>query len=174
MRNRPGSRARLGSKSEGRALTRSLAIGPLALLPIALLLGAASASSASASSASASSGGVTVTVNGLRNTKGMLRACITADAREFPDCTRASRTVSIAAANGAVLSFPNLPAGRYAISILHDENGDGRMNKMLMLPKEGFGFSRDAPVRMGPPSFASAAMDIGQASIHTTIRIRYF
>lgn len=43
----------------------------------------------------------------------------------------------------------------------------------LFLPKEGFGFSRDAPVRMGPPSFNSAAFVVGDAAIQQTIRMRY-
>lgn len=123
---------------------------------------------------SAPSGSVNVTVNGLRNAKGFIRACITPNPKEFPDCGHGSaRNISIAAANGAVLSFPNLPAGRYAISILHDENGDGRMNKMLMLPKEGFGFSRDAPVRLGPPPFGAAAFDVGAGTVNAHIKVRY-
>ena len=123
---------------------------------------------------SAPSGGVNVTVNGLRNAKGFIRACITPNPKEFPDCGHgAARKVSVAATNGATLSFPNLPAGRYAISILHDENSDGRMNKTLMLPKEGFGFSRDAPVRLGPPSFGSAAFDVGAGTVNAQIKVRY-
>jgi uncharacterized protein (DUF2141 family) len=121
------------------------------------------------------SGGVTVTIDGLRNAKGYIRACITANQRAFPNCDRdpAAQKVSVGAANGAVLNFPNLPAGRYAISVLHDENGNGLMDKTLMLPKEGYGYSRNAPVRMVPPSFSSAAFDVGAGVIRTAIRIRY-
>ncbi len=145
------------------ALHRSSIIRIAALVPAAALI-----------IGSAPSGNVNVTVNGLRNAKGFIRACITPNPKEFPDCGHGgARTVSIAAANGAVLSFPNLPAGRYAISILHDENGDGRMNKMLMLPKEGFGFSRDAPIRLGPPSFGSAAFDVGAGTVNAQIKVRY-
>lgn len=123
----------------------------------------------------ANTGSVSITVSGLRNAKGYLRACITANARAFPNCDRDpnAQKVSIDARNGAVLNFTGLAAGRYAISVLHDENGDGKMNKTLMLPKEGFGFSRDAPVRMGPPSFGAAAFDVGTGRVNSTIRIRY-
>jgi uncharacterized protein (DUF2141 family) len=123
----------------------------------------------------ANTGSVSITVSGLRNTKGYLRACITANARTFPNCDRDpnAQKVSVDARNGTVLNFTGLPAGRYAIAVIHDENGDGKMNKTLMLPKEGFGFSRDAPVRMGPPSFGSAAFDLGSGHINSAIRIRY-
>lgn len=133
----------------------------------------AHAASAARGAASPAHGEVQVTITGLRNGKGMLRACITTQPRSFPDCKGAVRTLSVAAINGAVLTFGNLPSGRYAISILHDENGDGRMNKRLILPKEGYGFSRNAPVRFGPPSFEQAAIDVGQAPLKAAIRVRY-
>ena len=38
---------------------------------------------------------------------------------------------------------------------------------------EGFGFSRDAPVKMGPPKFDEAAFDyVGDAKA-LTVRMRY-
>lgn len=152
-------------RNGSRAL-RALKRGAL-LLPVALL-GAGNAPADSSRS-------VDVTITGLRNSKGFVRACITASPRSFPDCTKDAnaRTISVAATNGTVLTFRNLPAGRYAISVLHDENADGRMNKTLMLPREGFGFSRNARVRFGPPSFESAAFDLGERAMHTAITVRY-
>jgi uncharacterized protein (DUF2141 family) len=66
-----------------------------------------------------------------------------------------------------------VPAGRYAISLFHDENGNGRLDKALMIPSEGYGFSRDAPVVMGPPSFAEAAFVVEGGEQHQAIRMRY-
>jgi uncharacterized protein (DUF2141 family) len=36
-----------------------------------------------------------------------------------------------------------------------------------------FGFSRDAPVRMGPPSFADAVFEMGQEDVKVAIAMRY-
>jgi uncharacterized protein (DUF2141 family) len=47
------------------------------------------------------------------------------------------------------------------------------MDKAMMMPREGYGFSRDAPVRFGPPSFRSAAFTVGAAPVHQTVRMRY-
>ena len=36
-------------------------------------------------------------------------------------------------------------------SLLHDENENSKLDTMLKIPKEGFGFSRNPAIRMGPP-----------------------
>jgi uncharacterized protein (DUF2141 family) len=44
--------------------------------------------------------------------------------------------------NGASsTTFKNIPRGLYAVNILHDENRNGKIDKGLILPKEGIGFS---------------------------------
>ncbi len=118
---------------------------------------------------------VRVEVTGLRSHKGVVRACMTTDPARFPNCQDgAAYTLSVPATGTPVLEFPAVRPGRYAISILHDENGNGRVERALgMIPKEGFGFSRDAPVRFGPPSFAQAAFTVGTEAVHHTIRMRY-
>jgi uncharacterized protein (DUF2141 family) len=125
--------------------------------------------------APAPSGEVVVAVDGLRSDRGLVRACLTADPRAFPDCRRdpAARRLSLPAEAQAPLRFAALPPGRYAVSLLHDENGNGRADMALVLPKEGFGFSRDAPVRFGPPRFARAAFAVGGGSVAMPIRMRY-
>ena len=66
-----------------------------------------------------------------------------------------------------------VPPGTYAIALVHDENGNRRMDKTLILPREGFGFSRDAPVRFGPPSFAAAAFAVASQPVRQTVKMRY-
>jgi uncharacterized protein (DUF2141 family) len=118
---------------------------------------------------------VSITVSNLRNERGIVQACLTTVARHFPDCSHdpAARHMSVDARNGMVLEFADVPPGTYAIALLHDENSNGRADRVLMVPREGFGFSRDAPVRMGPPSFESAAFQVGTAPVNHTIRMRY-
>ncbi len=43
----------------------------------------------------------------------------------------------------------------------------------MMMPTEGFGFSRNARVHMGPPKFEEAAFDYGGEAVSHTIRMRY-
>ena len=120
-------------------------------------------------------GDVTVTVTGLRSAKGNVLACLTALPSAFPDCDkdRGARSVTVAAHTTVELDFGAVPAGHYAISLFHDENANGKLDKNLMMPREGYGFSRDAPVMMGPPSFAKAAFAVNGGKQHQAIKMRY-
>ena len=81
----------------------------------------------------------------------------------------------IPAAASVTFRFTNVAPGDYAIAVLHDENENGKADRVLgMAPKEGYGFSRDAPVRMAPPSWNDAVFEMGRAAQRMTIRMRYF
>ena len=119
---------------------------------------------------------VRIEVINLRSSDGMVLACMTAHRDHFPDCENdaGAYALEVPAGTSVVLDFPAVMPGRYAISVLHDENGNGKVDRMLgLMPKEGYGFSRDAAVRFGPPSFRSAAFDVADVAVRQTIRMRY-
>lgn len=118
---------------------------------------------------------VSVVVSGLRNGKGQVLACLTAQPKGFPDCRKdpAAKNAIVPAATVVRIDFGPVPAGRYAVSLIHDENANRKMDMALMIPREGFGFSRDAPVTVGPPSFARAAFDVAGAAVEHKVRMRY-
>ena len=120
-------------------------------------------------------GEVSATVTGLRSTKGQVLACLTARPKAFPKCESdpEARALSVPAGQSVELSFGTVPSGRYAIALIHDENANGKLDKRLMIPREGFGFSQNAPVGLGPPSFANAAFAVGASGEHQSIRMRY-
>jgi len=142
---------------------RSRAFGALILLSAPLLVGAAPPGQ-----------NVSASVTGLRSTKGQILGCMTAQPQAFPGCEDdpQARRLTVPATTQR-LDFGAVPAGRYAIALIHDENGNGRLDKRLVIPREGFGFSQDAPVMMGPPPFAKAAFTVGEVGQHLTIRMRY-
>lgn len=119
--------------------------------------------------------GVVATVTDLRSNKGQVLACMTARPQAFPGCDDdpAARTIIVPANSRVELNFGTVPKGRYAISIVHDENGNGKLDKRLLMPREGYGFSNDAPVRMGPPSFKNAAFDVSESHERLSIKMRY-
>ncbi len=118
-----------------------------------------------------------MTVTGLRSAKGQVLACLTTQPRAFPNCTKDPAahklTVPVVAGGTVRLDFGPVAPGRYAISMIHDENGNGKADMALFMPKEGFGFSRDAPVRFGPPSFNSAAFMVAEDAVQHSVRMRY-
>lgn len=118
---------------------------------------------------------VKVTVTDLRSAEGKVLACITAKRKAFPNCDKDpdAKSVTVQAAATVTFTFKGIAPGEYAISLLHDENDNGKADRTLMIPKEGFGFSRDAKLRMGPPSFKAAAFTVGTGPVHQQIRMRY-
>jgi uncharacterized protein (DUF2141 family) len=119
---------------------------------------------------------VSIRIEGLRSTKGQVLACLTAVPSAFPNCKdgkQARSRLAIPASQAATINFGRIEKGTYAIAVLHDENGNGRPDWVLVIPKEGFGFSRNPVVRTGPPSFAAASFAVGDAPVQQTIRMRY-
>lgn len=114
-------------------------------------------------------------VSGLRSAKGVVQVCMTARRDRFPECKgdAAAFTATLSAAGTRTVTFSHVPPGHYAIALLHDENGNGKVDRALMIPREGFGFSRDAKVKMGPPKFDAAAFDVGATPVRQAIRMRY-
>lgn len=139
---------------------------------LALLAAAAAAQAAPAPAEGAT---LTIAVTGLRNERGLVRACLTADAKHFPDCNKDPHAFSqsVAARGRVLLAFRHVPPGAYAVSLFHDENGNNRLDKLLGIPSEGFGFSRDAPIHFGPPRFDAARFAMTGADLSLAIRVRY-
>lgn len=115
-----------------------------------------------------------VTVDQLRSTKGMIRVCLTADPASFPGCIDDADAVrlSVPAAQGQ-FTVATLPHGQYAVAIIHDENGNGRLDTFAGIPREGYGFSRNPAARFGPPRFTAARFSVTGADGAQNIRMRY-
>ena len=87
---------------------------------------------------------LTVDVSGLRNSKGTVQFALYNREDAFPDehYKKYFKKLTGKIVNGtSTITFKNLPEGKYAVNILHDENNDGKIKKGILLPKEGIGFS---------------------------------
>lgn len=112
----------------------------------------------------------------LRSNNGLLHICVTRDAEHFPDCENdpAATRESFRVAETRSVRFANLPSGDYAIAILHDENGNSRLDRFAGIPREGIGFSRNPRFSFGPPRFSSARFRLSPRGDVQSIRMRYF
>ena len=82
---------------------------------------------------------------------------------------------SVAHPGEVVVAVPNVPPGTYAVQAFLDDDGDERIRRnWLGMPREGIGFSNDAPFRFGPPSFGDAAFTLGPAGGRIRLNLRYF
>jgi uncharacterized protein (DUF2141 family) len=126
-------------------------------------------------SAGAPASHLAVPVEGLRSAKGVLQLCLTRDPVYFPDCGKdpERRHLTVEAAAGDIL-FSAVPAGRYALSIIHDENANARLDTFMGIPKEGVGFSRNPRLSFGPPSFRSVEFAVEEGTRMAAVRMRYF
>lgn len=118
---------------------------------------------------------LSMALEGLRSTKGQILVCVTRVPRYFPDCSHDpdKRHFTMAAKGGAV-TIGNVAPGDYAIAIVHDENGNGKLDTFAGIPREGVGFSRNPVLRFGAPSFRSASFPVTGAPVEQDIRLKYF
>lgn len=104
---------------------------------------------------------LTVTVNKLRNSKGVVQFALYNKDGSIPDedYTQEYKLIRSNIENHSARAvFTNLPKGKYAVNILHDENKDGKIDKGLLLPNEGIGFSNFSTIGLSNrPNFEKAA-----------------
>ncbi|MBM9595183.1 DUF2141 domain-containing protein [Roseitranquillus sediminis] len=117
---------------------------------------------------------LTIEVTGVRSYDGAVLVAVCAVERFLTlDCE--SRAAVAARAGTTSLTLRDIRPGDYAVQAIHDENGNGTLDRGLLgRPREGMGFSRDAPMRMGPPSFADAVVRIPEHGGQVRFSIRYF
>jgi uncharacterized protein (DUF2141 family) len=121
-----------------------------------------------------SAGTLDVNVEGLRNSRGHVEACLSRDSRFFPDCSRDPAALKLTVSAAAPkLRFIDVPPGRYSLSIFHDANANRRFDMLLGIPKEGFGFSRNPTVRFGAPKFKQVDIELGSTVVRHTVRMQY-
>lgn len=66
-----------------------------------------------------------------------------------------------------------LPEGAYAVSLYHDENGNGRLDTNEMrIPIEPWGFSNDAIGLFGPASFEDARFTLPAEGARIVVQLR--
>ena len=120
-------------------------------------------------------GSLEADLSGFRSQRGQVMACLTTQPEHFPDCQDdpRARKLTVPTRSAATLRFNDLPSGTYALALIHDENGNGKLDTMLGIPREGFGFSRNPVIRFGAPSFRSAEVAVSTAAVDQPVKIKY-
>lgn len=118
---------------------------------------------------------LSMTLDGLRSANGQILVCVTRTAAFFPDCTKDPDKRHFAVpVKGGPIPLGTLAPGDYAIAIIHDENGNGKLDTFAGIPREGVGFSRNPVLRFGAPSFKSASFSVAGAPVEQAIKLKYF
>ncbi len=107
---------------------------------------------------------LTIKVNDLRNSKGFVQFALYNEDGSIPDEKYKKyykKDIARINNNTSSITFTDLPKGKYAINILHDENENGQIDKKFILPKEGIGFSNYTSIGFSNrPKFSKASFEL--------------
>lgn len=147
------------------------------LLSLAVLAAASSAAASAQGCVGLAAPGTTrlvVEALGLRNAAGQVAFTVYPDdKRRFLASGGKLVRARVRAAAPVTRACFNLRPGSYAVAQYHDENGDHDFNRTLIAPKEGFGFSNDAPTSIGLPKLEAARFTLPPGGRVVRMRMRY-
>jgi uncharacterized protein (DUF2141 family) len=116
-------------------------------------------------------------VKNLRNNAGHAGCSLFRSADGFPgDMSKAVERILLPIKDrAAICEFKGVSPGVYAIAAIHDENGNGQLDRpTLGAPTEGWGASRDAKAGfMRGPRFDDAALRFAAGTSTVSITIHY-
>jgi uncharacterized protein (DUF2141 family) len=104
---------------------------------------------------------------------GMVHAWIYRSADGFPgDLAKSWRQQKVEASGSATLQFADVPAGRYAVMVYFDANGNGRLDRNFIgMPSEPVAVTGKAS-RFGPPTFDSCAIPVAGPLQTVTLKLK--
>ena len=112
-----------------------------------------------------------VMISNCKNSKGQVVVALFDNETDFLKKVYDSRIVPASSSGEVVAIFDKVPTGKYAVSVIHDENKNTKLDTNFVgIPKESFGFSQNAKGTFGPPSFNAASIVIDDDD--QTIRIK--
>ena len=118
---------------------------------------------------------LSVQINDAKSDQGKILVLVFNNEEGFPDqVERAFKQLVLEPENGqASFVLEDLAAGKYAITVFHDEDDNGKMTTSFAgLPEEKYGFSNNPKIYFGPPSFEKSAVLVGSENQTIQINLR--
>lgn len=119
-----------------------------------------------------------ITITDVRTVKGQILFSLYKQERGYPDDPDLAFSRGAIPVNAKQIThvITDLPPGNYALSLVHDENSNNRLDKNKMgIPTECFAFSNNSMGAFGPPKFIKARFQIRSDTLNQqTIRLRKF
>ncbi|MCP4753241.1 MAG: DUF2141 domain-containing protein [Proteobacteria bacterium] len=118
---------------------------------------------------------VTVFIEGLRSAAGHVIIGVYTDAESFANPRNpAYYNNKVDIVDGKAVVVFDLPVGVYAISMFHDANDNKDLDlSWLNIPKEGWGFSRDARPAPTWPNFRDACFEVQASPLRMAINVKH-
>ncbi len=151
------------------------------LTPVVLLLFTlavfGSAALVAAAEDTPASATLTIHIKGINGTKGRLLVAVFDSVDTWLKNRKDVKSSDLKITGDSMtVKFKGLKPGKYAVSILHDLNGNQKMDmRWLPWPKplEGVAASRDPRPRAGPPTWKSTVFALGQGDKTINVKMYY-
>lgn len=106
---------------------------------------------------------IIINASNFKNSNGIAHFSLFNQSKGFPDKHKfAHVTASVPIIdNHASVTFENVSFGEYAVSVLHDENNNYKMDvNFIGIPKEGFGISNNYKGEKNKPAYNKAKISL--------------
>ena len=124
--------------------------------------------------ASESTGILIVNINGFPSSEGFAMVAL----HDSKESYKGEAAAAIAKTQIKVIDqkaqaiFGNMAYGGYGVSIFHDKNANGKMDKNAMgIPKEAYGFSNNAKGFFGKPDYKKVVFQLNSAEKQIAINL---
>jgi uncharacterized protein (DUF2141 family) len=121
--------------------------------------------------------GIHVKILNIRNSTGTVDCALFESPEGFPtEVLRSATNVMVIKVRHtqARCDFEDIPPGKYALAVIHDENMNGKLDTTgLGIPTEGYGFSNDVKGLFGAPAFSAASFAYDGRHLDLTISLQY-
>jgi len=120
----------------------------------------------------AQSGELTVSITNIRADKGTLLVSVVNSEAGWNNQEKPVAAKKVAASGKEVVLKFDLPAGSYAVQVMHDENDNGKLDTNFMgIPAEGYGFSNNPQV-LRRAYFSEAKFDVADKATSIVVNLR--
>jgi len=125
----------------------------------------------------AESGEIHIQVGALRSSTGLVVALLFNTQQGYPNASDlALHKLKVSIQNKtAKLKFTNLLAGKYVVSLFHDEDNNGKLKQYgFGAPAEGVGVSNNIPGNFAPPDYEKCQIEVTNGKTEINIAMRYY
>jgi uncharacterized protein (DUF2141 family) len=128
-----------------------------------------------ATAPSPAGGDITVAVSTVRNRNGQIICALFDTAAGFEKRVPLARVIARPEVPSTTCMFHTVKAGIYAITAIHDENDNGRLDKTFFgRPTEEYGISKNHTYAMHGPRFSESSFSFpGTGDVSVAVHLRY-
>ncbi len=118
---------------------------------------------------------LTIEFNDIRNANGVIHVFLYSYENQYPDnpYLHFEVTKNTLKSGQLLFSIPDLPPGKYAVSVIDDENYNKDLDLFLGIPTEGYGFSNNVKPFLSMPDYTDLLFDLNNSTNTLKLNLQY-